>query len=426
MDPVSAFLDQYQRHDSELLGADELKTPALFDGEREFIEFADRDYRTDKHAAFEIRPAECALLLVDMQEDFVNPGNPMCIPEAYRQVPRMQRLIESCRSAKVPVYYTEHTIAPDVAHDFYEYWPPIKAGAIAEGKPGSQLYREFKPIEGERVISAKHNYDSFAGTDLDYSLRNRGVRTLIITGTLTNFCCESTARTGYFLGYHIVFGSDVNATDNALAQEATLRTLRRGFARIIDHHQIMNALSDRDTQHHDAIAARRTYSKNIWDGFVVGQRECHPQLRRAPFDRFRSITVQSQTRRLEGFELVRRLGVEPLVVDDEIVMRSECGCFVDVNFPEPDGVSSGPCLAEFPETGGWDGGDHGEPARSVGVWAQDGQHVTVCEHAATGVTGVEHVGWMPACYAPVGSHPAKPVWVQPCGDSAGVQVHSPG
>lgn len=254
MDPVSEFLKQYQRDGSELLGADKLSTPGLFDGEREFIEFAEHDYQTDKHWAFEIRPEECALIVVDMQEDFVNPDNPMCVPEAYRQVPRMQNLIESCRSTGVSVYYTEHTIAPDVAHDFYEYWPPIKAGAIAEGKPGSKLYRQFQPIEGERVISAKHNYDSFAGTDLDYSLRNRGVRTLIVSGTLTNFCCESTARTGYFLGYHIVFGSDVNATDNALAHEATLRTLRRGFARVMDHQQIMKTLHNGDTQHHEAVA----------------------------------------------------------------------------------------------------------------------------------------------------------------------------
>ncbi|GAB2968604.1 cysteine hydrolase [Amycolatopsis acidiphila] len=257
MDPVSRFLREYQRDENELLGADRLRAPGVFEGEREFIEFAERDYTTDKHWAFEIRPAECALIVVDMQEDFVNPDNPMCVPEAYRQVPRIRSLVECCRSVGAPVFYTEHTIAPDVAHDFYEFWPPIKAGAIAEGKPGSKLYREFQPVDGERVISAKHNYDSFAGTDLDYALRNRGVRTLIISGTLTNFCCESTARTGYFLGYHIVFGSDVNATDSALAHDATLRTLRRGFARVMDHQQIMEILRTGDAPHREAVAARQ-------------------------------------------------------------------------------------------------------------------------------------------------------------------------
>lgn len=258
MDPVGRFLHQYDRTEDELLGADTLHAPGVYAGEREFIEFAERDYRTDKHGAFEIRPENCALIVVDLQEDFVNPGNPMCVPEAYRQIPRVQALIGGCREAGVPVLYTEHTIAPDVARDFYEFWPPIKAGAVAEGSPGARLYHELKPEPGERIISAKHAYDSFAGTDLDYALRNRGVTTIIVCGTLTNFCCESTARSGYFLGYHVVFGSDVNATDSADAHEATVRTLRRGFARILDHRTILSTLRDGDTLYRDATAARES------------------------------------------------------------------------------------------------------------------------------------------------------------------------
>ncbi|WP_337820060.1 isochorismatase family cysteine hydrolase [Amycolatopsis sp. A1MSW2902] len=115
--------------------------------------------------------------MVDLQEDFVRPDGPMREPEAYRQLPRVQALIEACRAGRVPVLYTEHTIAPDVAHDFYAFWPPIANGAIAEGTPGARLYRGLKPRADERVISAKHTYNSFAGTDLDYALRCQGVRT---------------------------------------------------------------------------------------------------------------------------------------------------------------------------------------------------------------------------------------------------------
>lgn len=241
MHPLTEYLNAYGRSEKDLL-----------DGEREQIAAADADYDTDKHWAFEIKPEECALIVVDLQEDFVRPDGPMRVPEAYRQLPRVQALIEACRVAGVPVLYTEHTIAPDVAHDFYAFWPPIANGAIAEGKPGAKLYRGLQPRDGERVISAKHTYDSFAGTDLDYALRCQGVRTLIVCGTLTNFCCESTARTGYFLGYHIVFGSDVNATDNAEAHRATLRTIRRGFGRVMDHQTIIAALSEGDPLHREA------------------------------------------------------------------------------------------------------------------------------------------------------------------------------
>jgi nicotinamidase-related amidase len=191
-----------------------------------------------------------------MQEDFVNPRNSMCVPEAYRQVPRIKKLIEACRSLRVPVIYSAHNIASDCCADFYEFWEPIAAGAIKEGTAGADIYREIYPAPSERVIRVKHAYDSFAGTDLDYVLRDRDVKTVIICGTLTNFCCESTARTAYFLNYHVVFGSDVNASDNALAHEATIRTMRRGFARVLDHEAILDILMNGDRMHDEARAER--------------------------------------------------------------------------------------------------------------------------------------------------------------------------
>jgi nicotinamidase-related amidase len=255
-DPVRDFLDLYGRAEGELLDDESLRAPGVFEGEREFIEFAHRDYDTDRPWAFEIKPDECALIVVDMQEDFVNPGNPMCVPEAYRQVPRIVTLIGACRAHDVPVLYTEHSIASDCAADFYEYWPPIAAGAIKEGEAATRVYHGLSPLPGERIISVKHTYDSFAGTDLDYVLRSLGKKTVIICGTLTNFCCESTARTAYFLNYHVVFGSDVNSSDNALAHEATVRTMRRGFARVIGHQEIIDILAAGDRPYAQARAAR--------------------------------------------------------------------------------------------------------------------------------------------------------------------------
>jgi nicotinamidase-related amidase len=258
--PVDAFLDEYGRKDDELLDADQLSAPGVFEGEREFISFADGDYQVDRHWAFEIKPGECALVVVDLQEDFVNPGNPMCVPEAYRQIPRVKTLIEGCREAGVPVLYTEHHIGEDCAAGFYEYWNPIAAGAIKEGEEDTRVYHGLDPQPGERIINTKHNYDSFAGTDLDYVLRDRGVKTVIVCGTLTNFCVESTARTAYFLGYNVVFGSDVSSTDSALAHEATLRTMRRGFARVMDHMPIIEALEE-DRLYADAKAQREEQMK---------------------------------------------------------------------------------------------------------------------------------------------------------------------
>jgi hypothetical protein len=111
--PVEEFKKVYDVGDDDLLDSEQLKAPGVFEGEREFIHFAEGDYETDKHWAFEIKPEECALIVVDMQQDFVNPGNPMCVPQAYRQVPRIKALIDGCRKANMPVFYTEHHIGSD-------------------------------------------------------------------------------------------------------------------------------------------------------------------------------------------------------------------------------------------------------------------------------------------------------------------------
>jgi len=255
-DVVGRFLATYGRTEPDLLGGDRLHVPGRFAGEVEFIEFADRDYQLDRHWAFELKPKESALIVVDMQEDFVNPSNPLCVPEAYRQVPRIKALIEACREIGVPVVYTAYNIAADCSADFYQYWDAVADGAGREGSEGADIYREIYPQPDERVIRVKHTYDSFAGTDLDYVLRNRHIRTIIICGTLTNFCCESTARSGYALNYHVVFGSDVTATDNAQAHNATIRTMRRGFARVMEYQTIIDLLRNGDHVYQQATEER--------------------------------------------------------------------------------------------------------------------------------------------------------------------------
>ena len=268
---VHDFLRTYGRTESDLLGEERLNAPGLFKGEQEFIEFAERDYETDKHWAFELKREEAALIVVDLQEDFVNPNNSMCVPEAYRQIPRVKTLIEACRELGVPVIYSAHNIAADCCADFYEYWDLVAGGAIKEGTEGADIYHEIYPQPGERVIRVKHTYDSFAGTDLDYVLRDQDIKTILVCGTLTNFCCESTARTGYFLNYHVVFGSDINATDNAMAHNATIRTMRRGFARVMDHKTIIDLLRNGDYMYKEA-REQRERSRSVPRPDPIGSR----------------------------------------------------------------------------------------------------------------------------------------------------------
>ena len=90
----------------------------------------------------------------------------------------------------------------------------------------------------------KHRYSAFYDTDLDTYLRGCAVDTVIITGCMTNYCCGATARDAFFRDYKVIFGSDLTATDNHALHEAELKTLRRGYARVLSAAEIADEISD--------------------------------------------------------------------------------------------------------------------------------------------------------------------------------------
>ena len=180
-----------------------------------------------------IDPAHAAVLVVDMQNDFVhsdgglakNGGN---VAPTQAIVPALNVLIADARSAGVPVIFVR------AAHST---WTMSEAGIekrlgrqfpiCVEGSWGCDFYG-VEPLEGECVIT-KHRYSAFINTDLDLILRAQGIKTLIMTGTATNVCVESTARDGFMLDYYVVFLDDCTGTGDRDLHEATLQNISRAF-----------------------------------------------------------------------------------------------------------------------------------------------------------------------------------------------------
>ena len=159
-------------------------------------------------------PTKTALLVIDMENDFVKPGAPMCVPMATKAVPNIKKLIDVCRKKGATVIYTTHVHGKDRGDMglMSGFWPPIDSQeALVDNTPGTEIYSDIAPQEGELVIK-KHRYSAFYNTDLETQLRNRGIDTLIITGTVTNMCCESTARDAQFRDYKTIFVSDATGT----------------------------------------------------------------------------------------------------------------------------------------------------------------------------------------------------------------------
>ncbi|MEM3078640.1 MAG: isochorismatase family protein, partial [Nitrososphaerales archaeon] len=126
-------------------------------------------------------------------------------------------------------------------------WVPIGKGAadFPELFQRENIDPMIKPEYGKDVIIPKCFYGAFTATELDYVLKNIGADTVIICGTMTNYCCGATAREAFSHGYKVVFGSDVNATDDPELHEAELKTLRRGYALILTADEIIEALQGR-------------------------------------------------------------------------------------------------------------------------------------------------------------------------------------
>ncbi len=104
-----------------------------------------------------------------------------------------------------------------------------------------EFWHELTPQPDDLVIY-KPSYGAFYDTPLETVLRNLGKTTVIIAGTMTNFCCGLTARQAYERGFKVVFGSDLNATDDPEMQEAELKVLRKGFAKVLSLHDILATL----------------------------------------------------------------------------------------------------------------------------------------------------------------------------------------
>jgi len=166
----------------------------------------------------------CALLVIDMQEFF----RPMALPI----VGKVKGIMGLCRKAGIPVYFTRH------GHEDLEKDGGMLAlwwdGEVAmRGSPAWQIMKEIPVAEGDPLID-KNRYSAFRETNLQERLQAGSITDLIITGVMTNCCCETTARDAFMSDYRVFFISDATATVNDDLHCASLKTLAYGFAYVVD------------------------------------------------------------------------------------------------------------------------------------------------------------------------------------------------
>jgi biuret amidohydrolase len=159
-------------------------------------------------------PSETAIIVVDMQNDFVAEGAKLRSAQAAAMVPKLSATLDFCRTNGIRVIYTAHVHRRDGSDMgmFDDLYPPIAdRSSLVDDTAGVEIFKALAPIAGEHVIK-KHRYSGFFGTDLDIILRQWGIKTVIITGTTTENCCHATARDALFRDYQVVFLSDATGT----------------------------------------------------------------------------------------------------------------------------------------------------------------------------------------------------------------------
>jgi len=181
-----------------------------------------------------------ALLVIDMQKFFLDENSPTFTCGGLAILPNIKRLILSFREQGLPVIYTKHVHHPDhIDSGIMGWW---WEGMCIEGSPESEIHEDISPAEEEKVI-LKHRYSAFYNTDLETILRCMKIEDLVITGLMTNLCCESTARDAYYRDYRVFFLADGTGSINEEMHVASLLNLAFGFAYVTNTERIENEIS---------------------------------------------------------------------------------------------------------------------------------------------------------------------------------------
>ena len=195
-----------------------------------------------------IDPSHTAILLIDMQKDLVYDGY-LCdqagrdLAATRSVIPTMKRLLKSARASGALVCHVGFWTLPGHRSDSGPWLAQRRRSTYSSDvlciadTDGANFIDELAPIDRELIIH-KHRYSAFKGTDLDMTLRARGIKTVITSGVSTNVCVESTLRDAFETGYYVCIPSDATASWDMSLHESTLQTVTHRFGLVTTTEEI--------------------------------------------------------------------------------------------------------------------------------------------------------------------------------------------
>jgi ureidoacrylate peracid hydrolase len=208
------------------------------------------EFRGRVHTVDQLDPSRTALIVIDMQNFFVEPGQLLEVPLARGIVDNINRLAFATRNAGGTVAWIRMTLDDDAL----DAWPNFlqvngtaatkhEFASLAHDKPAHRLWHELQ-TEPTDLFVDKNRFSAFihGSSDLASLLEARGIDTLLIVGTLTNVCCESSARDAMMLNYRVVMIDDANATHWEELHRAALDNFLMFFGDVQTTDQILALL----------------------------------------------------------------------------------------------------------------------------------------------------------------------------------------
>jgi ureidoacrylate peracid hydrolase len=193
-------------------------------------------------------PARTALLVIDVQNDFVHPDGWSAkhgsdAPSLRHVIPMINTLIAAARRTGATVAYVAMQHGPEVDAPNYQarYAARGMADAILcrRGTWGAAFDDELTAPAAGDIVVVRHSYDGFAKTDLERLLKGRGVETCIATGVVTNLCVQSTIQHAFSLGFYVGLVADGTAAATAAEHDMTLDAFRRFFGPVLRTEEII-------------------------------------------------------------------------------------------------------------------------------------------------------------------------------------------
>jgi len=193
---------------------------------------------------FQIRPRTSALIVVDMQNDFVRVGAPLEVPDARETIDVHLELLDWFRARRRPVVFTRFIAgpsrtlmwnwSPQIAPPVCCCWPGFRRayGDIEGERDCVAVIDELVPLQGEQQVD-KYGYNGFHRTRLTDVLVAHSVDTVLITGTVTQICVEDTVRGAFHEGFQAVVVSDAVSSYAPELHRASLQTLSMKYGRVM-------------------------------------------------------------------------------------------------------------------------------------------------------------------------------------------------